>query len=189
MSSFQRLGSVASPDVAIPTATALRGRRYDDDRLHLLTRDPRRLFATWEISAPLAARAADLAAKAGAAIRYQLRVIRADLPEGAVRETLTHELPDALSAESWNVDLPSAGGAARAFIGIALPTGFETLLASRWTPVPPEGPCAEEGEWPLDAAAAAWLAREAERQRLASGARLPSSASRYLSPPEPPKAR
>jgi len=188
LSSFQRLGSIAAPDVAIPTATALRGHRYGEDRLHLLTRDPRRLFATWEISPSLAARAADVAAKAGTPIRYQLRVVRADRPEGAVRETLTQDLPDALGTESWNVDLPSAGGAARAYLGIALPTGFETLLASRWAPVPPEGPCAEEGEWPLDATAAAWLAREAERQRLASGARMPSSATRYLSALEPPKA-
>lgn len=188
MSSFQRLGGVAASEVA-PTATSLRGRRYGDDRLHLLARDPRRLFATWEISTSLAARAAAMAAEAGAPIRYQLRVIRADRPEGAARETLTHDLPDAVGGESWNVDLPSGGGAARAFIGLALPAGFETLLASRWAPVPPEGPCAEEGEWPLDDAAAAWLAREAERQRRASGARMPSSATRYLSADEPARDR
>jgi len=70
-------------------------------------------------------------------------------------------------------------------MGIDLPAGFETLLASRWTVVPPDGPCAEEGDWPLDAAAAAWLAREAERQRRSSGARMPSSATRYLTAPEP----
>ena len=189
MSSFQRLGGVSAPDVAIPTATGLRGRRYGEDRLHLLARDPRRLFATWEISTSLAARAAAMAAKAGAPIRYQLRVIRADRPEGAARETLTHDLPDAMGGESWNVDLPSGGGAARAFLGIAVPAGFETLLASRWTPVPPEGPCAEEGEWPLDDAAAAWLAREGARQRRASGDRVPSSATRYLSAAEPPTDR
>jgi len=189
LSSFQRLGGVASPQVATPTPTVLRGRRYGEDRLHLLARDPRRVFATWEISTSLAARAEAMAAKAGAPIRYQLRVIRADRPEGATHETLTHDLPDAVGGESWNVDLPSGGGAARAFIGIELPAGFETLLASRWTPVPPDGPCAKEGEWPLDGAAAAWLAGEAERQRRASGARMPSSASRYLPAIEPPKAR
>ena len=185
MSSFERLGTGATPVVATPPATSLRGRRYGEDRLHLLTRDPRRVFATWEISAPLAARAAALAAAAGAPVRYQLRVERSATPEGPVRETVTRDLPDALGGESWHVDLPTAGGAARAVLGLDLPGGFEALLVSRWTAVPPDGPCAEIGEWPVDAASAAWLAREAERLRGASGARMPSSVSRYLTAPPP----
>jgi len=188
VSSFERLGAAASA-VATPMVTALRGRRHGDDRLYLLVRDPRRLFATWEISAPLAARAVTLAAAAGAPIRYQLRIERAATHSGAVRETLSHDLPDAVNGEGWYVDLPSPGGAARALIGLDLPRGFEALLASRWTEVPPDGPCADEGEWPLDADAATWLEREEARQRAAKGVRIPSSASRYLTPPPPPSDR
>lgn len=186
MNSFERLGAAAASAVAAPAATALRGRRYGEDHLHLLARDPRRLFATWEVSAPLAARAADVAAAAGVPIRYQLRVERAGSSTGPVRETLRHDLPDAVNGEAWYVDLPNSGGAARAFIGLDLPGGFEPLLVSRWTEVPPDGPCAEEGDWPLDAAQAAWLEREEARQRAQKGARIPSSASRYLTPPPPP---
>lgn len=186
MSSFQRLGG-AAPTLASPPAATLRGRRYGEDRLHLLVRDPRRLFATWEVSASLASRAAAIASAAGAPIRYQLRVELAAAKEGAVRETLTHDLPDAVGGEAWYVALTRSGGAARALLGLDLPSGFHTLLASRWAAIPPDGPCAEEGDWPIDAAAAAWLAREAERQRAALGVRLPSSATRYLTAPPPSK--
>jgi len=188
VSSLERLGGTVAPVSTSPTVASLRGRRYGEDRLHLLTRDPRRVFATWEISAPLAARAAAIAAAAGVATRYQLRVERAANPDGPVRETLTRDLPDAWNGEAWYVDLPSSGGVARALLGIELPGGFEVLLFSRWTPVPPDGPCAEAGTWPLDAAASAWLEREAARQRAASGARMPSSATRYLTatPPDKP---
>lgn len=188
MSSFQRLGGPGAPLVTALPATSLRGRRYGEDRLHLLARDPRRVFATWEISEPLATRAAAIASAAGVTTRYQLRVERAAAPDAPVRETLTYDLPDARNGEAWYVDLPRSGGAARALLGIELPAGFQTLLVSRWTPVPPDGPCDEIGAWPLDAAAAAWLEREAERQRAALGARVPSSATRYLAaiPPVEP---
>ena len=185
MSSFERLAGTTVPVSTAPPAASLRGRRYGEDRLHLLVRDPRRVFATWEISAPLAARAAAIAAAAGIATRYQLRVERAGNPDGPVRETLTRDLPDALNGDAWYVDLPSSGGVARALIGIELPGRFETLLFSRWTAVPPDGPCAETGPWPLDATASAWLEREAARQRAASGAPMPSSATRYLAAPPP----
>ena len=185
MSSFERLRGGATPAFAPPPTTSLKGRRYGEDRLHILARDPHRLFATWEISPSLAARAAKVAAAAGAAIRYQLRVERAAIAGGPVRETLTQDLPDALDGESWHVDLKSSGGLARALLGIDLPTGFQTFLASRWTAVPPDGPCAETGEWPVDAAAAEWLAGEAERQLGAPGARMPSSATRYLAAAPP----
>lgn len=188
MSSFERLGAAASA-VAAPTATALRGRRHGDDRLYLLVRDPRRLYATWEISASLAARAVALAATRGAPVRVQLRVERAATHTETVRETLSYDLPDAVNGEGWYVDLPNPGGAARALIGLDLPGGFEALLVSRWTEVPPDGPCAEEGTWDLDADAAAWLEREEARQRAAKGVRVPSSATRYLTPPPPPSDR
>lgn len=185
MSSFERLGGAVAPaSTAQPTAS-LRGRRYGEDRLHLLARDPHRVFATWEISASLAARAAASAAAAGAATRYQLRVQRAGSPEGPIRETLSHDLPDALNGDAWYVALPNPGGVARAVLGIELPGGFEALLFSRWTTVPPDGPCAETGAWPLDPAASEWLEREAARQRAASGAPMPSSATRYLAVPPP----
>jgi len=183
VSSFERLGVLTSPQE--PPQAAWRGRRYGEDHLYLLVRDPRRVFAAWEISAPLARRAA--AAAAGVPARYALMLERADLPGNAPREAIRADLPDALGGEGWYLDLPRGGGSCRAILGVDLPGGFEALLTSRWVPIPPEGACRELGEWPTDDVRRAWLASEAERSRARSAPPLPSSASRYLASPQVPK--
>jgi len=182
MNSTERLAG-RMPAPTEPPPAAWRGRRFDEDRLHLLVRDPRRVFAAWEISRATADGAAARCARANAPVRYALRIERAEKADANVTETLRAELPDALGGEGWYVELPRGGGMARALIGLELPQGFEALLASRWMPVPPDGPCAETGEWSVDEAAAEWLARDAERNRGQSVPRLPTSASRYLASP------
>jgi uncharacterized protein DUF4912 len=187
MSSFERLAPTATiPSVDAPPA-AWRGRRHGEDRLHLLVRDPHRVFAAWEVSEPLARRATALAASRGAPVRYALVLERAAREGGEGREAVRVALPDALGAEGWYVDLPRGGGACRALLGLELPGGFEPLLVSRWMPVPPDEPCREVGDWPADEIRRAWLEREAERQRGRVVAPLPTSASRYLASPQAPK--
>lgn len=180
MSSLDRLGPATSTEG--PPAP-LRGRRHGDDRLHLLVRDPRRVFATWEISASLARSAVSRAESARAPIRYRLwidRVVRLGDP---VRVSSTVDLPDALGGEGWYVDLKESGGFARARMGLELPDGPLILLESRWMPVPPEGPCAETGDWTIDPAGAEWLASQERLARLHRPGASPSSISRYLGPP------
>jgi hypothetical protein len=187
MSSLERL---APPESAAPVEAppaAWRGRRHGEDRLHLLVRDPYRVFATWELGETLARRAAALAASKGTPVRYVLALQRVQEGEEP-RETARIPLPDALGSEGWYLDLPRGGGACRALIGVELPGGeLETLLASRWMPVPPDGPCRETGEWAADAVRRAWLERESERLRGRAVTPLPSSASRYLASPQAPK--
>ena len=138
MSSLDRLAVAPAPDA---TGAEHRPRRYGEDRLHLLVRDPRCVFVTWEISPALAALASERARKEGAPIRYQIRVERTEGREVVA----TVDLPNALGDDRWYIDLPIPGGNVRAVLGVALPSGFHTLLFSRWAAVPPEGPCLEEG--------------------------------------------
>lgn len=188
MSSLERLAprEAAAPVEAPPAAW--RGRRHGEDRLHLLVRDPHRVFATWELSEALARHAAALAASKGAPVRYVLALQRLE-ERDAAREIARVALPDALGSEGWYLDLPrGGGGSCRALLGLELPGGaLETLLASRWMPVPPDGPCRETGEWPMDEVRRAWLERESERLRGRAVTPLPSSASRYLASPQAPK--
>jgi hypothetical protein len=145
MSSLERLAAAAP--AAAPPASAWKGRRHAEDRLYLMARDPHSAFAAWEITPGLHRRAEAVARAADAAIAYQLRVERrrdggAPAPIAAVAD-----LPDAVGGEGWYFDLPQSGGECRAVLGVVLPGGFEPLLHSRWIPVPPDGPCAETGEW------------------------------------------
>ncbi len=184
MSSLDRLGAATEP--LPPPAASWRGRRFGADRLHLLVRDPRRVFAAWEVSPSLARRAAAMAASAGTPLRFVLAIERSERAASPADETIRVPLPDALAGDGWYVDLPRGGGFARAVLGIDLgagAAGLEPLLASRWMAVPPEGPCREEGEWPVDDVRRAWLAREAERLRGRAVPALPSSAARYLASP------
>lgn len=185
MSSLERLATGLEPAEAPPAAW--RGRRHGEDHLHLLVRDPRRVFAAWELSEPLARRASAIAASRGAPVRYALVVERAGRGGEEPREAARAALPDALGGEGWYLDLTRGGGDCRAVIGLDLPGGFEPLLASRWMPVPPEGPCRETGEWPVDDVRRAWLERESERLRGRVVTPLPSSASRYLASPQAPR--
>lgn len=189
MSSLERLAPPAtSVPVEAPPA-AWRGRRHGEDRLHLLVRDPHRVFATWELSEPLARRAAALAASKGSPVRYALQLERAGGAGEEPRESTRVALADALGGESWYFDLARGGGSCRALLGLELTGGgFEPLLASRWMPVPPDGPCRETGEWPVDDVRRAWLERESERLRGRAVTPLPSSASRYLASPQAPKS-
>lgn len=186
MSSMERLAVWPAP--AEPPPAAWRGRRHDEDRLHLLVRDPHRVFAIWEVSEALARRASERAASRGAPLRYVLVLERSGREGDAPHEALRVPLPDAVGGEGWYLDLPRGGGLCRVVLGLELPEGFEPLLLSRWMPVPPDGPCSEMGDWPVDDVRRAWLEREAERLRGRAPAPLPSSAARYLASPQAPKS-
>ena len=146
MSSLDRLGTTSFAD---PTGADEIGRRYHEDRLHLLVRDPRRVFATWEISPALASFAAARAGEARAIARYQIRVERIENGADPARTVATVDLSDALQRDGWYIDLPVSGGQVRAIMGLDLPGGFHPLLHSRWAAVPPEGLSSERG--PLQA--------------------------------------
>ena len=173
MSSTERLAAQAPAEAA---PAPLRGRRYAEDRLHLLIRDPHRALVIWEISPDLHARASSLASAAHAPLRYHVLVHQAPRSDDEPSATIAIDLPD----ESWYLDLEVSGGVARAELGLDLPSGFAPLLRSRWMPVPPDGPCAEMGAWPIDPESAAWLDLEAARARSGSPRTHPSSAARYL---------
>ena len=177
MTSLERLAAQTPAEAPV---APLRGRRYEEDRLHLLIRDPRRAAAIWEISSKLHARAESMAKAAHAPLRYRILVHQASSPDRAPSATFAIDLPDALRDETWFFDLRASGGVARAEVGLDLPSGFVGLLASRWMPVPPDGPCAETGDWSVDPASAAWLEAEAARARSGSPRTSPSSVARYL---------
>ena len=183
MSSTERLalpGPIGASATWVPPS--LRGRRYGDDRLHLLVRDPRRVVAVWEISQATASGAAARAGEAGVPIRYVLKIER-QREDGLAPELIAGaDLPDALGGEGWYVAIPARAGHCRAVIGIDLPSGFTPLLTSRWAPTPPDGPCEETAPWPLGDEGEAWAARQWARA-LAERAPAPSSAARYLPPP------
>jgi hypothetical protein len=188
VSSLERLAPREGAVSTEAPPAAWRGRRHGEDRLHLLVRDPHRVFAAWELSEALARRASAIASSRGAPVRYALQIERSGEAEGAPRPATRAALPDALGSEGWYVDLARGGGSCRAVLGLDLPGGdFEPLLTSRWMPVPPDGPCREAGDWPVDEVRRAWLEREAERQRGRVVTPLPSSASRYLASPQAPK--
>ncbi len=147
MNSTGRLAP-APPAADLP-ASLLRGRRYGVDRLYLLVRDPRRVLAVWELTAETHARARAAARARGASPHYQIRIERRADPRGAVEAVAGGELQDALAGERWYVSLPRSGGECRALLGFVLEGAFTQLLESTWVPVPPEGPCAEEGVWDL----------------------------------------
>jgi hypothetical protein len=97
-----------------------------------------------------------------------------------VEPIATVELPDALGGDRWYITLPKPGGECRALLGYVLEETFTPLLESSWTPVPPDGPCAEEGAWDLTAEARAWLLERARAGRDQDHA--PGSAARYAVP-------
>lgn len=161
---------------------SLRGRRYGEDRVHLLVRDPRRVLAIWELSQATASGAAARSKEAGAPTRYALRIEREREGELAPDVVGVTNLPDALGGEGWYVAIPPKAGRCRAVIGLDLPSGFEPLLTSRWAHTPPDGPCEETAPWPLGAEGEAWAAREWSRA-MGERAPAPSSTARYLPPP------
>jgi hypothetical protein len=183
MSSTERL---APPGPLGASATwapvSLRGRRYGEDRLHLLVRDPRRVLAVWELSQATASGAAARAGEAGAPIRYQVRIERAREADLSPETIATADLPDALGGEGWYLAIPPRAGRCRAVIGLDLASGFSPLLTSRWVATPPDGPCEEVAKWPLGADGEAWAAQQWGRA-TAERAPAPSSAARYLPPP------
>ena len=186
MSSLERLAD-ATPS-SEPVRAALRGRRYGEDRLYLLVRDPRSVFAAWELTPALHARGEELARAAGAPTRYQARVERRVRDGDPASACAVVDLPDALGGEGWYIDLPVAGGECRALLGLDLPAGFVPLLTSRWVSVPPEGPGAQTGEWEIDARGAAWLEREFALERASAGGAVATSGARFLESPSPRRA-
>ena len=188
MSSFERLGPPGPVGAAAAWAPpSLQGRRYGEDRLHLLVRDPRRVLAIWEVSPATASSAAARASAAGAPVRYQVRIER-ERDGGLAPETIAGaDLPDALGGEGWYLAIPPRAGRCRALLGLDLGGRFESLLVSRWVATPPDGPCDAVAPWPLAPGGEAWVERE--WRDAAAGARsaiAPSSSARYLPPPAPP---
>jgi len=147
MNSLERLAP-ALPAVVQPSPSSLRGRRYGEDRLYLLVRDPRCVLAVWEVTPGLHTRAQARARERGHPLQYRIVIERrqnADQAAGVA--CAAADLPDALGGERWYVRLPHGGGECRALLGISLAQDFEPWLHSSWVPVPPDGPCAEEGAW------------------------------------------
>lgn len=167
--------AAALPAVEAPPSP-LQGRRYGEDRLYLMIRDPHRALAIWELTHATHARAETAARERRAPLRYQVRIERRSEKEGAAPLARV-DLPDALGGERWYVDLPRAGGECRAVLGIELPGDFLVLLESDWAPVPPDGPCAEDGTWALTPEARAWLEERARRGRGLDSS--PGSFARY----------
>ena len=112
-----------------------------------------------------------MAGAAGLPVRYVLVVERAERQGQDVTVVVRADLPDALGGDSWYVDLPRGGGTVRARIVLDLgnaadrAAGAEALLVSRWAPVPPEGPCAEESSWDVSVEHARWLEEQAAGAR------------------------
>lgn len=165
--------------------TVVRGRRYDEDRLHLLVRDPGRVLAVWEIRRDTAVAAASRAAAAGVPLRYMLRIER-DAGEGTPGTVIAAaDLPDAEGGEGWYLAIPPKAGRCRAILGLDLGARFEPILTSRWAPTPPDGPCDAIAAWPLGEGGETWVAREWREAHAPGGpAGLPSSSARYLPRPD-----
>jgi len=187
MSSFERL-AVAAP-ASTPPVSAWRGRRHGEDRLYFMVRDPHSAFAAWEITPRLHLQAEAAARESDAGTVYQLRIERRQAEGGQPSTEAIADLPDAIGGEGWYVDLPVSGGECRALLGILLPGSFKVLLHSRWIPVPPDGPCAETGDWQLDPSAREWLDSRLGTARSGAGSSFGSSARRYLGASGPPEWR
>ena len=54
----------------------MRGRRYAEDRLYLLVRDPHTVLAVWELTPALHARAQASARDRGSPLRYRIQIER-----------------------------------------------------------------------------------------------------------------
>ncbi len=184
MSSTGRL-LPALPTVEAPPSS-LRGRRYGEDRLYLLVRDPHTALAVWELTAATHARGIETARERGAPVRYQIRIERRADSRAEAEPLTTVNLPDALGGERWYVKLTRSGGEGRARLGIELPDGFQALLESSWVPIPPEGACAEEGAWDLPPEARAWLLEQARAARDPSRRGAYSGRFAPAATPEPP---
>jgi hypothetical protein len=178
VSSLERLAP-SLPALELPPSS-LRGKRYGEDRLYLLVRDPRTVLAVWELTPALHARAQASARDRGAPPRYRIVIERRQDERAPVLVLATVELPDALQGDRWYVKLPQSGGECRALLGISIAGALDPVLSSSWVPVPPDHPCAEDGAWDLTEEAKAWLLERARAARAA--AQAAGSASRYFGP-------
>ena len=179
MNSSERLAPQL-PAAMEPPQSSLRGRRYGEDRLYLLVRDPHTALAVWELTQAAHARAQATARERGSPVRYRMVIERRANERDPGAAEATHDLPDALGGDRWYVKLTRPGGECRALLGLAIDGVFEPLLQSSWVPVPPDGPCAEEGAWDLTPEAKAWLLERARAARGTPGAM--GSAARYAAP-------
>jgi hypothetical protein len=123
--------------------------RYGEDRLYLLVRDPRSALLVWELTDASVARAKSLAKGDGSSPRYEIRIERRADDRGTAESLTRVDVPDAVGGDRWYVSLPRSGGECRAFLGAVCGESFVALVTSSWVPVPPDGPCAEEGPWAL----------------------------------------
>ena len=182
------MSSIGGLEPAVPATaetpfSSLRGRRYGEDRLYLLVRDPGSALAVWELTPATHARATASARERKAPLRYQIRIERRPDARGQAEALARVDLPDALGGERWYVKLPRSGGECRALLGIDVPDGFTAILESSWVPVPPDGPCAEEGAWDLTPEARTWLLEQARAAREPS--RRAGYSGRFPAPDRP----
>jgi len=108
VSSLERLAP-AHP-VPEPPPSSLRGRRYGEDRLYLLVRDPRTVLALWELTPALHARAQGSARESGSPLRYRIAIERRKEERSPASQAIAVDLPDALQGDRWYVTLPQSGG-------------------------------------------------------------------------------
>ncbi len=167
MSSTGRLSPAVSDSEAPPPQRV--GIRYGEDRLYLLVRDPRCALVVWELTEASAARAESASGGPGSSPRYQIRIERRADARGPAEELVRVDTPDAAKGERWYVSLPRSSGECRALLGFQAGESFVALLTSSWVPVPPDGPCAEEGAWGLTHEARAWLLERAIAGRKPAG--------------------
>lgn len=134
MSSTGRLSPPRSASEPPPSHRGLV--RYGEDRLYLLVRDPRCALLVWELSNAPAA-------------RYEIRIERRADDRAPAEPLMRVDIPDAVGGDRWYVNLPRSGGECRAHLGVGSGESFVARVTSSWVPVPPDGPCAEEGAWDL----------------------------------------
>src|SRR2546425_12583982 len=84
MNSLERLVP-ALPAVVEPPPSSLRGRRYGEDRLYLLVRDPRSVLAVWELTPALHTRAQARALERGHPPRYRIVIERRPVADAFAR--------------------------------------------------------------------------------------------------------
>jgi hypothetical protein len=163
-------GRLSPPQSASEAPPPQRGDvRYGEDRLDLLVRDPRCALLVWELSDASVARAKSLAKGEGSSPRYEIRIERRADDRGPAEALTRVDVPDAVGGDRWYVSLPRSGGECRASLGTDSGESFVALVMSSWVPVPPDGPCAEEGAWALTHEARAWLLARARAEREPAG--------------------
>lgn len=124
MASHLNVSSFTSGAPATPPQTGPLPRDYGVTRLALLPRDPRWLYAYWEI-APYTWEEARRAF--GEQVSRGRAVLRMHSDNAGARETFDVDI--ALDTRHWYIHAPHGGGQWRAELGLVLPDGRFVLLA------------------------------------------------------------